>query len=466
MNTLQLVIVQSCGLIIFYLLSTRLEKNEFGEINWALAVLLTAFGILAFGIDQIAVRRIASGTEPARLLSTYLNHVLMAGVIFYCILWISSALFSSFLGYQQVLLVLGMGKLMFFFSTPFKQIATGLEKFKSLLLMAVSSNVLRALALVIMSSFGSMDLHQIIVVFVVSDLAELLVCIFIMQRILKVPVQLKWNKAEYKNLVKEALPQFGVAIFTSALSRLDWIFLGILASNIILADYSFAYKVFEMATLPMLVIAPVLIPRFTKIFHAGAAELPKAKINDLFVLLRVEIIIASMVALLLNIAWVPVIDLLTNNKYGAVNQTTILLLSASMPFLYFNNFLWTINFARGRLKMIFYAFLISFIVNLAGDVMLIPFYKAEGAAVAYLAAIIAQSVVYVKKTGLANLPEISFRLLLCPAAAVFSFAGTAFLFHAWWLNLLLAPIFFLLLLYLTRQIRSADWLAFKRVTHL
>jgi O-antigen/teichoic acid export membrane protein len=465
-NTLQVIIVQSCGLIIFYLLSTRLGKNEFGEINWALAVLLTAFGVLAFGIDQIAVRRIASGTNPAQLLSTYMTHVLTAGCLFYFILWISSLIFSSFFDQHQVLLLLGIGKLMIFFSTPFKQLATGLEKFRSLLLMAVTSNLLRAAALVVFDSMNQLNVHVIVAIFIAGDLAELLVCMFIMQRILKVPLKLRWDKIEYKGLVKEALPQFGVAIFTSALSRLDWIFLGILASNVILADYSFAYKVFEVATLPMLVIAPVLIPRFTKLFHSEAGKISEDKTDDLFVLLRLEVIIASLVALMLNILWVPTIDLLTDNKYGSVNQTTILLLSASMPFLYFNNFLWTVNFAKGRLKMIFYVFLISFLFNLAGNIILIPFFNAEGAAIAFLVAIIAQSVVYLKKTNLEGLQKSSFRLLLCPLAAIASGLLTTTLFSALWVSILVAPTFYILLLYLTKQIRITDWLAFKRVTHL
>jgi O-antigen/teichoic acid export membrane protein len=216
----------------------------------------------------------------------------------------------------------------------------------------------------------------------------------------------------------------------------------------------------------MLVIAPVLIPRFTKLFHSEADTIPEVKTADLFVLLRLEIIVASLVALLLVILWVPIIDLITDHKYGTVNQTTILLLSASMPFLYFNNFLWTINFAKGRLKMIFYVFLISFLFNLVGDIVLIPFFKAEGAAAAYLIAIIVQSVVYLKNTNLDALKKNSLQLLCCPLAAIVTGILTTKFIGIWWISILVAPTFFLLLLYLTKQIKFTDWPAFKRVTHL
>jgi O-antigen/teichoic acid export membrane protein len=42
-NTLQVIINQVCGLVIFYLLSIGLDKNSFGEINWTLAVFLNRF---------------------------------------------------------------------------------------------------------------------------------------------------------------------------------------------------------------------------------------------------------------------------------------------------------------------------------------------------------------------------------------------------------------------------------------
>jgi len=96
---------------------------------------------------------------------------------------------------------------------------------------------------------------------------------------------------------------------------------------------------------------------------------------------------------------------------------------------------------------------------------LIPFLKAEGAAIAYLVAIITQSVVYLKKTNLAGLKKNSLKLLLSPLAAIISGILTTTFTSLLWISLLVAPIFYMLLLYVTGQIRFTDWLAFKRVTH-
>ena len=465
-NTLQVIINQCCGLGIFFVLSTYLDKHAFGEINWSLAVMLTLYGILACGVDQVTVRKVASGEDAKEILSIYLSHVVLLGVVVNLFLLGGALIFDSFFQQHYLLLLLAIAKLMIFFSTPFKQLATGMERFRPLLYMSVCSNVTRSFALLLLAALQQLNLSTIIIIFIAGDLAELLLCIFVTHNIIKIPVRLRWNKGGYSGLLKESLPQLGVAIFTSVIARFDWIYLGLFAGTVIVADYSFAYKLFEMATLPMLIIAPVLIPRFTKMFHPSAEIIGQEKTGDLFVLLRMEMMIASLTALILNILWVPLIDLFTAGKYGAVNRYTILILSASMPFLYLNNFLWTINFARGRLNMIFYNFALTFCVNVVADIIFIPIFKGNGAAGGYLAAIIIQSAFYLYQTKLTGLGKTGFSVLLCPIAAAASGFAVAGLFNNTWIILFTSILVFLFLMVLTKQLRQNDIPVLRRVTGL
>jgi O-antigen/teichoic acid export membrane protein len=57
-NSFQVITNQLCGLAIFYVLSVYFSKNDFGEINWSLAILLTVFSILSLGIDQLVVKKL------------------------------------------------------------------------------------------------------------------------------------------------------------------------------------------------------------------------------------------------------------------------------------------------------------------------------------------------------------------------------------------------------------------------
>jgi O-antigen/teichoic acid export membrane protein len=461
-NSLQLVINQVCGFIIFYVLSVYFSKHDFGEINWSLAVLLTSFGILSFGIDQVAVKKIAAGQSPQLILSVYVTHVLLSGGLFYIIL-ISIHLFLPDFHNHYLLLLLGIGKLMIFFSTPFKQLANGLEKFRLLLYMTVCSNIVRSVSLIVFSFLFKPDITAVIIIFIAGDSAELLVCLFITKKVLKVHLSVKPGKINYMNLLKESLPQAGVVIFTSAIGRFDWIFLGIISTEVILAEYSFAFKIFEVATLPLLIIAPILIPRLTRMFQDVSVKLKSVEINDLSVLLRFEMIIASLVALLMNILWIPVIDFITHGKYGAVNKYTILILSATMPFLYANNLLWTIAFTKGFLKRIFTIFLITFLINVIGDIILIPFYHGEGAAMAYLIAIAVQFILFWIKTDITILKKARYSIFLCPFLSFTSWASGISLFKNTWSVALMSVFFFLILLILTRQILLTDRQIFKRL---
>lgn len=462
-NSLQVIINQLCGLVIFYVLSAWLSKDQFGEINWSLAVLLTTFNMLSFGIDQVAIKKIAGGHNISTTLSTYIFHVVFSGAIVYLLLVISAFVFKDYFHLHQLLLMIGVGKLMIFFSTPFKQLATGLEKFKPLVLMSICSNILRSIALVAFALSGTLDIKLIILIFITGDLAEFLLCLLITRYHLRVPFNLKWDKENYILLIKESMPQLGVTFFTAAMARLDWIFLGILASNIVLANYSFAYKVFEVATVPLLILAPLLIPRFTRIFQQENKETEEEKMSSLLVLLRIEIIIACLAALVLNVLWVPVIDFITHNRYGAVNSPIILILSLCMPFLYFNNFLWTISFAKGHLKKIFQIFLICFLVNLTSTVVLIIFFKGEGAAAAYLIAIILQSILFFKLCGWYKYSKVVLGMLLSLVCAAVAGVTANLLFSNTWAILSGSIILYFSGLLLTLQLKRGDRQLFKQL---
>ncbi|MBS1529892.1 MAG: polysaccharide biosynthesis C-terminal domain-containing protein, partial [Bacteroidetes bacterium] len=64
------------------------------------------------------------------------------------------------------------------------------------------------------------------------------------------------------------------------------------------------------------------------------------------------------------------------------------------------NFCWTIYFARGQLKLILQAFIVTFCVNILGDVVLIPLWDNNGAAVACFAGFIVQLLFYARNLRL------------------------------------------------------------------
>ena len=457
-NSIQLIINQILGFGIFYILSTGLDKSGFGQINLALAILLAAFNILSFGIDQMVIKKIAAGGDTSSILSLYIFHVLFTGLVFYGLLLFGYVLFHHTGSVYSLLLLIGIGKLTIFFSTPFKQAANGLERFRLLAYMLVASNVIRCFGLIIIALLHKLNMQHVVFIFIAGDVIELLACVFLFRRETKIKVALKWDKEKYLQLLHQSLPQTGVVLITSALARFDWIFIGFMVSVIKLAEYSFAYKIFEISTLPLLAVAPLLIPRFTKMFQQG--NIP---INELKLLVRIEMIVAAFIALLLNICWAPVIDALTSGKYGLINIKTIFILSLCMPLLYLNNFLWTVYFAQGKLKMILTSFIIAFSVNVTGDILLIPIFKNEGAAFAFLAACATQTIFYLKKNDLKQLGDVWRPLITCTLGALISGLISVMLFSGTWLMLPLSVALYASVLFIAGQFTFPGKATIKRL---
>lgn len=388
-----------------------MSKTSFGELNWCLAFLLTCFSVLSFGLDQLAVKKIAAGEDASKIISLFTFHVISTGLLFCMSILIAWILFP---GERMLvmLLLLSAGKLMIFLSLPLKQAAAGLERFTLLARMSVISNVVRSISLIVLSSFYLLSDYLVISIFIAGDFLEFLITLFLYRRAFKLKKRAFIGRKEYASLLKETLPQLGVVTCAAIMSRFDWIFIGLVLSASRLAEYSFAYKVYEISTMPLLVIAPLLVPRFVKFFQQSN------NLKSVYSIVKLEMVICSFIIVLLNILWAPLMDSITGNKYGAVNSYTILILSLCTPLLYLNNILWTIAFAKGRLKNIFRVILIVCFVNIAADCLLIPLFMNEGAAVACLMALLVQSGLYLKQDDTFVFSKIAQPLLGYPLCAM------------------------------------------------
>lgn len=460
-NTIQVIINQVSGLFIFYFCSKFLDKKTFGEINWSIALLITIFNILGSGIDQITVRKVAAGHSAISLMRLYLLHVFFTGLVFYLFLLLGAVFFHDFFQTHPLLIALGISQFFLFLSMPFKQIATGREQFKTLLYMSICSNVIKAIGVPVLVMTNNLSIKLVVVIFIAGSTLELALCAYLSKGLLKSSLATPFDRKNYRELIRESLPQLGSIIFNSAVARFDWILLGFISTVVILAEYSFAYRVFELSTLPLLVLGPLLLPRFTRLFHNNAEADLLGGNGELWVLVRLELAISCFIALLLNVMWEPLIDNITGGKYGHVNVLNIFILSGCMPLLYVTNFLWTINFAKGHLKQVFIIISITFLVNAGGDVLLIPFFQGVGAAVAFLAAIVVQLILYMIRTRVGHIHKIWQALALCGGSALLSGWLAKHFVSPVLLRTGVASLFYFLLLLSVGQLRIADWRTLK-----
>jgi O-antigen/teichoic acid export membrane protein len=188
--------------------------------------------------------------------------------------------------------------------------------------------------------------------------------------------------------LRSSLPQVGLVFLNAGIARIDCILLGLLSTPAHTAEYAFTYRAFEFAPLPLLVLAPFLLNRFAR---GGDQDE-----GFLHMLVRVEMILATLPVLWLVLMWSPMVDMFTGNKYGEVNALTFFFLACCIPFQYLINLYWSHEFARNRLSLILFITAVTGAVVLTGDVLLIPVYAGQGAALAYLAAMVVQYTLYVR----------------------------------------------------------------------
>lgn len=389
--SVQALAVQFLGVLFFYITSFYLSKNDFGIISWANATAITITSVIGLGLEQIIIRRVASSHTSNWAAAACFMHNAVFSVITIVILtillfiWGDGSDKMSFLPYFFII------QSFTFIATPLKQFLNAKERFTPYAVIALISNLLKVVLCLTWVFYYKFSIYSVLVIMAVANILEL--AALLLYVIKRSDFVWKFRFIAYKKLLKEALPQYIAVLFDSSLSRIDWILMGILSTNIATANYSFSYRAFEVLKLPIVVIGTILLPRFSKIMQYGDG-LNKPQVDLVSQIFTIEVCFSVFIFLILNIGWSPWVDFLTNNKYGAVNNVTFMLLSACIPFHFVINLMWIICFASRKYRTVANITMIIAIVNFIANLIFIPLFKERGAAIAFLLSSVLQAVLY------------------------------------------------------------------------
>ena len=238
----------------------------------------------------------------------------------------------------------------------------------------------------------------------------------------------RFSISKYKRMIREAIPQYVSVLFDIGLARADWILLGWLSSKAATADYSFAYRGFEMGKLPLIAIASLLLPRFARLMADGLTSEKRTKLHQTF---NIELLLASLLLLVACVLWQPVIGFITSGKYGYSDAPAFWILAFCLPLHFAINFFWTICFCAQQYRKVSTVTVITAIVNILLNFLLIPNYGGTGAAAAFFFSSVLQLLLYYKLTT-----TITGYFPWTSATIYFLSAGTAFgvIHFIWHLN--------------------------------
>lgn len=462
-TALQVLFNQAAGLFLFVLISRYLPKESYGELNWTLAVLNFMITILSLRMEQVVTRKIASGENPERMFSIFAKHCFGMGLVSFSLIFLIQFILPDFFQKHSLFTLLAISQFLSFFSLPCKTLAAGQEKYSWFALFSSVSNMVKLSACVFLLFSSGISIKSILVIFISASVIEVFCCFWVTRFRFGIAMNITGYAKEYKDLLRESFPQTAAVFFNACVARIDWILLGIFTGTVVTAEYSFAYRCFELSPLPLLIISPVLLSRFSKFFKANSETALNERNKDLDFLIRMEMIAATLLPLILVLIWETVIDAITRNKYGSVNTTTFILLSMCIPFQYLNNLFWTVEFTQGRLKRIFIITAIVGSISLLGNLIMIPAFKAAGAALTCLLVFIAEFLLYRRVSVLEKLREGWKPLLICCGVGF----GAGFLAkqisNAVPIQLLTATAVYCIFILITRQVKKDDLLIIRQI---
>ena len=451
---IQTIAVQVLGMMFFYILSSGLDKATFGNISWANAVAVMIAGALGFGIEQVAVRKIAANdTEAGPVTSAFLGHTAVASLLALAALGIIYFLpgihASTILLLGGFLIVQSLGMLV----VPFKSLMNARSRYLPYALIALTVNLLKIAGLVLAMRRPPFHTGRVVVILAAGSAVELLLTFLYMR--LRERFRFCWSWRQYKLLRKEALPQYISVLFDISLARTDWILLGILGTATATADYSFAYRAFELARMPILIIGILVMPKLARRLEGGKVS-GEGIADGIRTFYKTELLCAVIIAIILAIVWMPLAGTLSHGKYGASNEHMVWVLAACVPIHFAINFLWMLTFAARRYKSAARITVITALVNIGLNMVFIPLWGGLGAAFAFLIASVLQVVLYWRQVS-KSVVQLSCRppvlYVLTGAALV---AGYFWLRPGWLAGLCITLPLFLFLTILLRQWSVAD----------
>ncbi|MCB0698722.1 MAG: oligosaccharide flippase family protein [Chitinophagales bacterium] len=446
---LQAIALQVLGVVFLLIAAYYLDETEFGLINWANAVSALVVTVIGFGMEQVVVRRIAASSTSDWAAAAFFIHALVTSVVAWIIIYLLSGICTACPeGIRYLPLFFG-AQCFLYLVLPLKQYLNAKHIFTPYGVIAVFSNLCKiALAFWLVNS-GILSIEYVALVLIGCSALELvLLLLYVLNR---TGFSFRFKYVAYQKLIKESLPQYLSIIFDSSLSRIDWILLGLITTYAATGGYSFAYRAYELARLPIVIIAPIILNAFARLLASGG-RLEEGKQQEVRKLFSMLVFFSMLIPITINLIWSPLLDDLFTGKYGSSNETEMLILSLCIPLQFMINLMWTLTFSARKYKRIAAITMTVAVSNLLLNLVLIPFYGGLGAAGAYLFTTVIQGFLYYK-TVARFVMKISLNVLvLFFAIAAMVYIGISFIEMHYILKVIVACVAYVAIALMTGKI--------------
>jgi len=355
-------------------LARVISPEGFGILGYTTAFVSYFLLFIDFGFDIISVKRIANNNS---IISKYVNNIIsfriLLATIIFAILSLVVFFLNEILIIKIALLLTGLNLFVQAFTTEFVFQAT--EKIKYLSVKVVIKNVI----ILILVLLFVRNISDVLLVVGISVFANFVMNFWLLNRYAKIFEKFNWmiERQFLTALFKESFPLIISSFMIIIYYNLDMVMLGNIKSQADVGIYNAAYKIFMIGLIPLATIVKIFLPSLSKVKDV---ELLKRTIRKYgLMMLTSGVLIASVI----YFSAAQSVSIIFGDDYiGAVSPLMILALNIlviSVNVLFGNPLtVW------GKQKV--YAIAITFgaVANIILNILLIPKYSYNGAAIATL----------------------------------------------------------------------------------
>ncbi len=370
---MQTIVPQLLGMVLFVALSQWLPKDTFGLMGWYTATSYVLVVLTSFGLEQIVYRRIAAGSGSGDWAAkAFWVHNLVVSLVLLVVLTGVAVLLPT--AKTSLLPVFFATQALLSLATPFRLLLNARLQFKPYAIATILGNGVKLLGAFGLYQSGKLTLFSAGLIMLGGNLVEYLLA----WRAFRKASRQVFRPKAYRLLLKEAIPQYLAVVFDVLLSRVDWILVGVLATTTALADYSFAYRAYEVERLPVTLMSSLLLPIVVR-NQTSERTLPEVQASYRNLLLLVPLVMSG-VSWLVVLFWKPVVGGLLKSDFGNSSYVLVGILNLSLVFQFAINQLWIQAFAARKYVLITRITLFTAVLNLLCNLVLIPRFDASGAA--------------------------------------------------------------------------------------
>lgn len=363
-------------------LARVITPEGFGILGYATAFVSYFLLFIDFGFDTISIKKIANDKN---LISKYVNNIISFRILLASIIFVLLAVVIFLLNETVVIklafLLTGLNLFVQTLNTEFVFLAT--EKIKYFSIKVVLKNII----ILILTLLFVKSISDVLIVVGISLLANFIMNLWLLNRYIKLFQKFNWliEKRFLKALFSQSFPLIISSFMIAIYYNLDMVMLGNIKTETEVGIYNAAYKIFMIGSIPIVTIMRIFLPSLSK---TNDVESLKKTIRNFGIMMFSS---GIMISLFIYLTADITINIIFGSEYiGSV--IPLMILALNLLVISINIFFGNPLTVWGKQKSYSVAITFGAIINIILNILLIPKYSINGAA---LATLLSEAVVFI-----------------------------------------------------------------------